>query len=84
MSVNQAYALKAYVGERNFMAELFKKPAIDLTKKADLLSLLEQIECDLSPENLTCDGELSRSAVNAKYRRLMGAQAEVKKLLGVV
>ena len=29
-----------------------------------------ELACSLSPENLSCDGELSRSQVQAKYRRL--------------
>ena len=29
------------------------------------------LACALSPENLTCDGELSRTAVRQRYRKLM-------------
>jgi len=35
------------------------------------------LACQLSPENLTCDGELSRSQVDVRYRRL---RAEWRKL----
>jgi len=27
--------------------------------------------CELSPENLCCDGELSRAQTNARYRKIM-------------
>jgi hypothetical protein len=30
----------------------------------------EMIDCALSPENLSCDGELSRTEVNRRYREL--------------
>lgn len=30
-----------------------------------------RIASELSPENLTCDGELSKEEVDAKFRRLM-------------
>jgi len=34
----------------------------------------------LSPENLTCDGELPRSQVQARYRQLTAAARELKQL----
>jgi hypothetical protein len=34
----------------------------------------------LSPENLTCDGELSRTEVNRRYKELMTAAKQLKKL----
>lgn len=51
---------------------------LEQTKKECLEHLLE-IECKLSPENLTCDGELSRSEVSRRYRILDDArQTEIK------
>ena len=51
---------------------------LEQTKKACLEHLLE-IECKLSPENLTCDGELSRSEINRRYRILDEARkTEIK------
>jgi hypothetical protein len=34
----------------------------------------------LSPENLTCDGELPRSLVQARYKELTNAARELQKL----
>jgi len=34
----------------------------------------------LSPENLTCDGELSASQVRARYKALTKAAAELQKI----
>jgi hypothetical protein len=38
------------------------------------------IDSALSPENLTCDGELPRSQVNRRYRELMTAARQLKQL----
>jgi len=37
---------------------------------AKIIAELQRIECALSPENLTCDGELSRTAVRRRYTTL--------------
>jgi hypothetical protein len=37
----------------------------------------QSIDSELSPENLTCDGELPRSQVNARYRQLTAAAREL-------
>lgn len=37
---------------------------------AEILADLRSVDCALSPENLTCDGELSRSAVRRRYSEL--------------
>jgi hypothetical protein len=42
--------------------------------------IAENIDSDLSPENLTCDGELSRTAVQQRYRQLTAAARELKEL----
>jgi hypothetical protein len=38
------------------------------------------IDAALSPENLTCDGELPRDEVNRRYRELMTAAKQLKQL----
>jgi hypothetical protein len=38
------------------------------------------IDAELSPENLTCDGELPRSQVQARYRQLTAAARDLQKL----
>ena len=37
---------------------------------------------ELSPENLCCDGEISKSQVKVKYRRLMNEWRELEKEAG--
>jgi hypothetical protein len=38
--------------------------------------------CDLSPENLSCDGELSRSEVNARYHSIMRDWRKLEEEIG--
>jgi hypothetical protein len=40
------------------------------------------ISCELSPENLHCDGEISHAAAMRKYRALKAEWKEVEKSLG--
>ena len=70
-------ALETYLERKNFTRKIFGQELLELPKHA--LYLHGCIENDLSPENLTCDGELSRSQVNANYAFLTKAQAELEK-----
>jgi hypothetical protein len=42
--------------------------------------IADMIDGDLSPENLTCDGELPRSQVQARFRQLTAAAQELRSL----
>jgi hypothetical protein len=72
--------LKAYVDQKNRWDTIFGRPALDLTNPQDRQSIAENIDSDLSPENLTCDGELSRTAVQQRYKQLTAAARELKEL----
>lgn len=48
--------------------------------QSDIDYLLEKLDTDLSPENLTCDGELRGATLKAKTAKLLGAQRELKRL----
>ena len=73
-------ALQAYVDSKNQWGAIFGSKPLSLKSAADRQKIAENLDCDLSPENLTCDGELTRSQVQAKYRRLTQAAAELKLL----
>jgi hypothetical protein len=47
-----------------------------------ILRDLQGLENDLSPENLTCDGELSPSEVRSKHAALKRKRAALVKELG--
>jgi hypothetical protein len=50
--------------------------------EAEILRDLRGIESALSPENLHCDGEISRTAAKAKERKLLAQQKALIKELG--
>lgn len=72
--------LTAYVEHKNRWEIYFNKPAIDLDKPKDIQRIYENLQVDLSPENLTCDGELRGRALQSKTNQLQSALAEIRKL----
>ena len=73
-------ALQEYVAQKNSWGKLFGSKPLDLNSAQDRQKLADSIDADLSPENLTCDGELSRSQVQAKYKRLTTVAQQLKEL----
>ena len=73
-------ALQEYVAQKNSWGKLFGSKPLDLNSAQDRQKIADSIDADLSPENLTCDGELSRSQVQQKYTRLTRAAQELQKL----
>jgi hypothetical protein len=73
-------ALAQFVKQRNQFNSVFGIAALDLTVAADRQRIAEIVDSALSPENLTCDGELSRSQVNARYKELTTVAKELKQL----
>ena len=62
--------LKEYVNQKNSWNAIFNKKGLSLTSSEDRQRIADMIDSDLSPENLTCDGELPRSTVIARKREL--------------
>ena len=73
-------ALKKYLDRKNAYAAIFKGQELSLKNSADRKRIAESIDSDLSPENLTCDGELPRSLVQSRYKELTTAARELIKL----
>ena len=73
-------ALQNYVAQKNSWGAIFGSPALDLKNAQDRKKIAESIDADLSPENLTCDGELSRSQTQARYKQLTQAAQQLIKL----
>lgn len=69
--------LKAFVDNHNRLAKIFNDSLLDLNRAADRQKIADLIDCQLSPENLTCDGELSRAEVNRRYRNLTRCAQEL-------
>ena len=74
-------ALQAYVDQYNaFDVKFFKAKPVDLKNAADRQRIADMLDCQLSPENLSCDGELPASQVRARYRNLTTVAGQLKKL----
>jgi len=73
-------ALKSYLDRKNAYATIFGAKALTLDSAVDRQKIADSIDSDLSPEMLTCDGELPRSMVQARYKELITAARQLKKL----
>jgi hypothetical protein len=72
--------LTALVAQHNAWDAIFGSPALDLAVAADRQRIAAKIDSALSPENLSCDGELPISQVRARYRALNKAAEQLQKL----
>ena len=72
--------LKEFVERENKWSAIFKETPLSLQNAADRKRIASKIDSCLSPENLSCDGELSRAQVNAKFRFLTRAAEQLMKL----
>ncbi len=70
-----------FVQQKNDWYALFNKNPnyLDLDKPADRQRLANIIDSELSPENLTCDGELRGDQVRARRNRLVAVAKELQK-----
>ena len=73
-------ALNDYVEARNRIRALFKDRPLSLDSAKDRQQLADDISCSLSPENLTCDGELPRSVIQKKWQMLTRVRQQLQKL----
>ncbi len=73
-------ALKMYIDHKNIINALFGESNVldtnNLTHQ-QIVKLLDSVDNELSPENLTCDGELPRAKVIAKQKHLLQVQKEL-------
>jgi len=73
-------ALAQFVKQRNAFNQLFGNKPLDLLVAADRQRIADIIDSALSPENLTCDGELSAGQVRSRYKELTKVAKELKQL----
>jgi len=72
--------LKEFVARKNAMARLLNRRQVTLNHASDRQAIASDIDCALSPENLHCDGEISRAEANRKYRFLSKAAGQLIQL----
>ena len=63
--------LTTWMNQQNSLRKLFGEEPLVLPR--DKALVIETLECALSPENLHCDGEISRADAARKYQYLNGA-----------
>ena len=72
-------ALEKFLTQKNHWNSFFNGPQYSLNSAKDRQRVADMIDAALSPENLTCDGELPRDEVNRRYKELMTAAKQLKK-----
>lgn len=72
--------IEQYVERKNAFGKLFGTKQLSLLNAQDRQAIADSIDAELSPENLTCDGELSRSQVQQRYNFLTRAAQELKSI----
>ena len=73
-------ALQKFIDQKNHWNSFFKGEQYEIATAAGRQRVADMIDAALSPENLTCDGELPRAEVNRRYRELTTAAFQLKKL----
>lgn len=76
-------ALQAYIKRNNDWDALFNRVnarPLGIDTHEDRQRLARRIDSELSPENLTMDGELSRTEVNRRYNNLIRVAEQLQKL----
>jgi hypothetical protein len=72
--------LESYVERKNSWSKMFGSAELNLSNAADRQKIANSIDAELSPENLTCDGELSRAQVQTRYKALIKVAKELQQL----
>jgi hypothetical protein len=78
--------LLEYISRKNDINRVFSSPLMDpnALTESNVKEIIEDLETDLSPENLTCDGELSGAKLRSKKAYLMAAKSELQDLVAGV
>lgn len=69
-----------YLDNTNTFRKMFGRTALDINNSEDLRYLAQKLEGDLSPENLTMDGELPAAEVNKRHRYLIAVARDIKQM----
>lgn len=69
--------LEQYVDQKNSWGKIFGNKPLSLMNAKDRQTIANSLDADLSPENLTCDGEVRGAQLQAKYRYLTRCAQEL-------
>jgi len=73
-------ALKAYIDKKNQWNAIFRGEQFEIQTAQGRQRVADSLDADLSPENLTCDGELPRAEVARRYKALREAAVQLTAL----
>ena len=73
-------ALQEFIAQKNHWNSFFNGEQYEIKTAKGRQRVADMIDAALSPENLTCDGELPRAEVNRRYKELMTAAKQLKKM----
>jgi hypothetical protein len=73
-------ALTDYVEQQNRYKAVFGEAPLSLAIAKDRQTIANMIDSNLSPEHLTCDGELPRAEVQRRYKQLITAARQLMKV----
>jgi hypothetical protein len=73
-------ALQTFIDQKNHWNSFFKGEQYEIKTAQGRKRVAEMIDSCLSPENLTCDGELPRTEVNRRYKELTTAAKQLLQL----
>ena len=73
-------ALQKFIEQKNHWNSFFKGEQYEIQSAKGRQRVADMIDSALSPENLTCDGELPRAEVNRRYKELVTAAKQLKQL----
>ena len=73
-------ALRKFIEQKNHWNSFFKGEQYEIATAQGRQRVADMIANSLSPANLTCDGELSRTEVNRRYKELMTAAKQLRTL----
>ena len=73
-------ALQKFIDQKNHWNSFFKGEQYEIQTAAGRQKVADMIDSALSPENLTCDGELPRAEVNRRFKELNTAAKQLRQL----
>lgn len=73
-------ALQAFIDQKNHWNSFFNGEQYEIQTAKGRQRVADMIDAALSPEHLTCDGELSRTEVNRRFKELDAAAKQLRKL----
>lgn len=73
-------ALQAFIDQKNHWNSFFNGEQYEIKTAQGRQRVADMIDAALSPENLTCDGELSNTEVNRRFKELDAAAKQLRKL----